>query len=167
MPACKRETDGWLSSSSQVGRRPTSSPSEMTVAGSSCKSSRTMMNVASISGRSRLKGHQETICHLRFEICHLVFAKRRRFAKSKPGTNDTIRNPRSQISDLRSQISNLKSQISDLKSQISNFRSQVSNNRLHLTWKKTTCTICTIINASVTEVEMTWGATHIFSIRCR
>src|SRR5215471_3472474 len=129
MPACKRETDGWLSSSSQVGRRPTSSPSEMTVAGSSCKSSRTMMNVASISGRSRLKGHQETICHLRFEICHLVFAKRRRFAKSKPGTNDTIRNPRSQISDLRSQISDLKSQISDLKFQISNLRSQISDLR--------------------------------------
>src|SRR5215471_13950463 len=103
MPACNRETDGWLSSSSQVGSRPTSSPSEMTVAGSSCKSSRTIMKVPSISGRSRLKGHQETICHLRFEICHLVFAKRRRFVKASQE-----RMTQSEISDLRSQISDLK-----------------------------------------------------------
>src|SRR5918992_545647 len=43
MPACRRETDGWLSTTSQLGSRPIFRPSVTSVTGSTFKSSRSMM----------------------------------------------------------------------------------------------------------------------------
>src|SRR5215212_626453 len=47
MPACRRETAGWLSTTSQLGRRPIFRPSVTRVTGSTFKSSRSMMNLLS------------------------------------------------------------------------------------------------------------------------
>src|ERR1044071_4430528 len=47
MTACRRETVGWLSTSSQLGRRPIFSPSVTSVTGSWFKSSRTIRNLLS------------------------------------------------------------------------------------------------------------------------
>src|ERR1041384_7322185 len=71
MPACNRETDGWLSSSSQVGSRPISTPSATIVTGSTCKSSRMMMKVASMPWL-RVLSRPKIICHLSFDIGHLL-----------------------------------------------------------------------------------------------
>src|SRR5258708_4326837 len=48
MPACSRDTEGWLRSNSQIGRRPISRPSATIVTLSTCRSSRAMMKVASM-----------------------------------------------------------------------------------------------------------------------
>ena len=39
--------------------------------------------------------------------------------------------------------------------------------RIYRNLKNTTCTICTIIKASITEVEITWGASQTRNSRCR
>src|SRR5215207_9368089 len=47
MPACRRETAGWLSTTSQLGRRPIFRPSVTRVTGSTSRSSRSMMKLLS------------------------------------------------------------------------------------------------------------------------
>src|SRR5919112_4832208 len=47
MPACSRETVGWLSTSSQLGSRPILSPSETSATGSTFKASRVTTNLLS------------------------------------------------------------------------------------------------------------------------
>src|ERR1041385_8049850 len=58
MPACRRETVGWFSTSSQLGARPIFKPSVTSVAGSTFRSSRLIMNLVAcvcITNQSRGK----------------------------------------------------------------------------------------------------------------